>query len=312
MKILQRIIPLLLVLLSPGGIFGQKIEMENISKDDYIIYSVKKGKIVKPKDIVREFEDYDVLFFGEEHDDSIGHRLERLLFELTHRKFGDVATLSLEMFDRDVQYIVDEYLQGKITERYFNKDSRQWKNYADYKPMVEYAKENKLHIICANAPFRYVRIAGRQGQEALMKLFDRAKEAMAPLPYKMASGDYAARLDTLMSHSVSTDSTGTSKAAKPAYDMKPGQSLWDATMAYSVYEYKKARPDAKILHLNGRFHTAEYFGIIQRLAEFDSAIKPLVISLEGSDEHFPNVNFEDYKHLGHYIIFTNPAIAKTY
>jgi len=99
---------------------------------------------------------------------------------------------------------------------------------------------------------------------------------------------------------------------RPSYDMIPGQSLWDATMAYSVYQYLKEHPDGKVLHLNGRFHTDEYFGIIQRLAEFDPNIKPLVISQVGSDKKYPNVNFDDYKHLGDYIIFTNPNLDKTF
>ena len=272
------------------------------AKDDYVLYSVKKGKVVEPSDIIKDMANYNVLFFGEEHNDSIGHRMQTLIFQLLAKEFGKRATLSMEMFDRDVQYIMDEYLQGRIKEYYFNKDSRQWQNYKDYKPMVELAKAGGLDVICANAPFRYVSIATKGGMEALMALSDRAKEAMAPLPYNMADGKYAEKLDALMSHNE----------GGPAYNMKPGQSLWDATMAYSIYQYIKKHPEAKVLHLNGRFHSDEHFGIVQRLAEFDSSIKPLVISLEGNAENYPKVNFKDYEHLGEYIIFTNPAIAKSY
>ena len=110
------------------------------AKDDYVLYSVKKGKVVEPSDIIKDMANYNVLFFGEEHNDSIGHRMQTLIFQLLEKEFGKRATLSMEMFDRDVQYIMDEYLQGRIKEYYFNKDSRQWQNYKDYKPMVELAK----------------------------------------------------------------------------------------------------------------------------------------------------------------------------
>ncbi len=295
---------------------GAAAQNDTISKDNYIIYSVRKGKEVKLKSIVEDLRDFDVLFFGEEHNDSIAHQLQALVLEMMYKKYGESTTLSMEMFDRDVQHIMDEYLSGKIKESYFNKDSRIWKNYEDYKPLVEFAKLNGLKVVCANAPFRYVSIANRGGIDALLGLSDRAKPSMAPLPYKLASGKYAEKLDALMSHgSGSLDTTKTNDTVMLktlAFDMKPGQSLWDATMAYSVYQYLKEHPDGKVLHLNGRFHTDEYFGIIQRLAEFDPNIKPLVISQVGSDKKYPNVNFDDYKHLGDYIIFTNPNLDKTF
>lgn len=283
--------------------FSDKI---SFAKDDYILYSVKEEKEVKPSDIVKELDNYDVLFFGEEHNDSIGHRMQTMLFQLMYKSFGEKTALSMEMFDRDVQYIMDEYLQGIIKKSYFLKDSRKWTNYKDYEPMVEFAKEKGLSVVCANAPFRYVNVATKHGLEGLMKLSDHAKKAIAPLPYNMAAGKYADKLNALMGHDP------TDKNSKPAYDMIPGQSLWDATMAYSIYEFLKKNPDYKVLHLNGKFHTDEYFGIIQRLKEFNPDIKPLTISLEGNVETYPDINFEEYKHLADYIIVTNPAVPKSY
>ena len=83
-------------------------------------------------------------------------------------------------------------------------------------------------------------------------------------------------------------------------------------MAYSIAEYLKENPDNKILHLNGRFHTDERFGIVQRLAEYDANIKSLVISSTGIEASYPNIDFEKFRHLGDYIIFTNPEISKSY
>ena len=36
------------------------------------------------------------------------------------------------------------------------KEARAWNNYKDYKPAVKFAKENKLSVIAANTPRRYV------------------------------------------------------------------------------------------------------------------------------------------------------------
>ncbi|MCB9224476.1 MAG: ChaN family lipoprotein [Crocinitomicaceae bacterium] len=277
-----------------------------ISKKDYVIYSSKTGKQIKPEEIIEDLKDTDVLFFGEEHNDSVGHQLQLMLFEMMFKSFADKAVISMEMFDRDVQYIMDEYLAGLTKQSYFYKDSRKWSNYKDYEPMIEFAKANGLDVICANAPFRYVNVATSKGIEGLMKLSDQAKKALAPLPYNLADGPYKDKLNAMMGHDPSKPDS------KPAYDMIPGQSLWDATMAYSIYEKKKARPDAKILHLNGRFHTDEYYGIVQRLKEYDPNIKVLVISLDGSAENYPKVKVDDYKQNGDYLIFTDPSVAKSY
>lgn len=287
--------------------FNQTNSEAKLSKSDYIFYSVKKEKEVKLKAILKDFKNVDVLFFGEGHNDSIGHQLQSLLFKMMFDKFGDKATVSMEMFNRDVQHIMDEYLNDIIKESYFNKDSRKWKNYKDYRPMVEFAKENGLDVICANAPFRYVNVANSKGMEVLMGLSDAAKKAMAPLPYTYATGKYAEKLNALMGYSAN-DSTDT----KTTYKLIPGQSLWDATMAYSIFEYLEKNKEHKILHLNGRFHTEEFFGIVQRLAEFNPDISSLVITMVGDEENYPKIDFEKYKHLGDYILFTNPEVPRSY
>src|SRR5262245_40301762 len=60
----------------------------------------------------------DVIFLGEQHDDPNTHRLELAVLEgLTRRRVPLV--LALEMFERDAQSLVDQYLAGKIPEEQF-------------------------------------------------------------------------------------------------------------------------------------------------------------------------------------------------
>src|SRR5690242_19595816 len=60
----------------------------------------------------------DVVFVGENHDDKQAHALELAILEGLYRRDPGLA-LSLEMFERDVQGVVDEYLQDFITETHF-------------------------------------------------------------------------------------------------------------------------------------------------------------------------------------------------
>ncbi|MBK8848457.1 MAG: ChaN family lipoprotein [Bacteroidetes bacterium] len=128
---------------------------------------MKLNKEVTLNDIAEEMKNYNVLFFGEEHNDSVAHYLENKMLDMLHQKFSNQTTLSMEMFDRDVQTVMNEYLNGSIREKNFTKDARAWSNYKDYRPMVEFARNNKLDIVCANSPSRYTNLAGRKGQSAL-------------------------------------------------------------------------------------------------------------------------------------------------
>lgn len=221
----------------------------------------------------------------------------------------------MEMFDRDVQLIMDEYLDGHIREQNFKKDARAWSNYRDYRPMVEIAKSEQLDIICANAPRRYTNLAGRKGQESLMNLSPEAKSYMAPLPYPAASGGYYDKLIALTSHEPSNNDSAKVAVAPVAnmggFDLITAQSLWDATMAYSISSYLKKNKRKKIFQVNGRFHSDEHFGLVTQLKTYNPKIKIGVISAL-SDDSFPNVDWDKFKHLGDFIILTDPNVPKTY
>lgn len=282
---------------------------QKLDESNYRIYSVKTGKEVSLKEMVSDMDNYDVMLFGEEHNDSVTHFLEFSVLELMHMKYGAELSLSLEMFDRDVQPIMDEYLQGFIKEKYFKKDARAWNNYRDYKPMVDFARQKKMDVICANAPSRYTNLAGRGGQGILMELPEDAKKYIAPLPYDTATGPYHAKL-MLVTHSPAIDTTA--KKGRP-FSMVASQSLWDATMAYSITDYlgQKKNKEKKILHVNGKFHSDEGYAVAAQLGNYNSKLRKLIIS-SASNDAFPKVNWEELKPNGNYIIVTDPKVPKTY
>ena len=83
----------------------------------------------------------DAVFFGETHDNETTHRLQRELLELFCARAAGVA-IGLEMFERDVQEGLDDYLSGAIDEATFLEDARPWPNYErDYRPLIEFARE---------------------------------------------------------------------------------------------------------------------------------------------------------------------------
>src|ERR1044072_5749212 len=67
----------------------------------------------------------DVVFIGEQHDHAQGHALELAIFKGLADRRQRVA-LAMEMFERDVQPILDEYLRGLISESSFTAAARPW------------------------------------------------------------------------------------------------------------------------------------------------------------------------------------------
>lgn len=284
---------------------------DKLSEANYRIYSVRQNKEVTLNDIVKDMDNYNVLLFGEEHNDSVTHYLEATLFSKLYDRYKNQLALSMEMFNRDAQVVMDEYLQGAIKEKHLKKDANVWSNYGDYRPMVEFAKEHKLDVVCANAPSRYTNLAGRKGQDALKELPKAAKQYFAPLPYKVATGGYYEKLMGVMH--IPKDSTGKRNptAFMGGFDLITAQSLWDATMAYSIAQYYKKHKKNKIMQVNGKFHSDEGFAIATQLSNYNKKIKRLIIST-ASDEAFPAIKWEDYTQNGDYIIITDPKVPRTY
>lgn len=296
---------------------GWSTNYAQINDNHYLVYDVHRNKEIKLEDIVNDERKFQVIVFGEEHNDSVSHYCESKLFELLSVKNGQRLALSLEMFDRDVQVVMDEYLQGHIRESHFKKDARAWSNYSDYRPMIETAKSAKLDVICANAPRRYTNLVGRKGQKYLESLSREAKSYMAPLPYPKASGGYYDKLIALTSHEEPAKSDSTKAAAAPisnnmgGFDLILAQSLWDATMAYSISSYLKKNKKKKIFQVNGRFHSDEHFGLVSQLKTYHSKLNICVVSAL-SDDSFPDIDWDKFKHLGDFIIMTDPGVPKTY
>ncbi|HWY99087.1 MAG TPA: ChaN family lipoprotein [Bacteroidia bacterium] len=291
-----------------------------LTEKSYRIYSVKLGKEVSMQDVVNDMQNYDVVFYGEEHNDSVSHYAEKTLLTLLYNKYNSTICLSMEMFDRDVQGVMNEYLNGYIREKDFKKDARVWSNYRDYRPMVEFAKTNHLDVVCANSPSRYTNIAGRKGEKGLELLPETSKKYFAPLPYDTATGKYYQKLEEMSGHTMTPTTPSKNDTSKQpvmppkpmmSFDLVVAQSLWDATMAYSISEYLKGHPQQKVMQVNGRFHSEEGYAIVTQLKKYSPKAKILIVS-STSDDNFPTIDWSQYKTLGDYILVTDPKVPKTF
>lgn len=202
----MRLLGLLLVtLLLPSVVAAQAPASPDTASTEavpaYAVYTAD-GTAIDLDAIVAAMDTVQVAFIGEQHDDPIAHALQATLLTEAYalaRQQDRPMALSLEMFERDVQPIVDEYLAGLITEQHFRDDARPWQNYeTDYRPLVEFAKAHAMPVLAANAPRRYVNRVSRLGPDALADLPPTALATLPPLPYPGPSPAYREAWMSLM------------------------------------------------------------------------------------------------------------------
>jgi len=267
----------------------------------YKIFNTKTQKSASLDDIVHDLNKADVLFFGEEHNDSTGHQLEYILLKKLAERYPGKTALSMEMFETDCQTVLNEYLAGLIRDKNFETDARVWPNYDDYRQLVEFAKENKLPIIAANAPARYTNMVNRLGLNSLQQLDPAGKSYLPPLPIDTATGPYLEKFDQIMG----------GHSAMPGMQMYQAQNLWDATMGWSIAKFIKTHHDYKVLQINGGFHSEEKLGAAAQLFHYDPKARIINIAVY-SDDNFINPDWSKLSKMGDYIILTDPKLPRTF
>ena len=270
----------------------------NYSEEHFRVFD-GKGNAATLDEIINAIGAADAVFLGELHDDAVGHSVQHQIFKRATDRYLPTrkTALSLEMFERDVQIVVDEYAAGLISEAHFLTSSRAWGNYkTDYRPLVELAKEKRIPLIAANAPRRYVNMVSRNGRSALGPLSKPARKWLAPLPYAEPSERYSNKFKALM---------GPSAEARMGLDnILSSQALWDATMAHSIAQFLKKNSGGLVIHLNGGFHSENRLGAVEHLFKYRSKARALVITIRYEEDF---TRFDPAKHtdLGDFVILTD-------
>lgn len=240
----------------------------------YQIYNQKEKKVDFGK-MISELSKYDVVLFGEHHNNAVNHWLQLETTKALYQKKNGQITLGAEMFERHQQEALTSYLTNKTDDKTFQSSTTLWQNYkTDYKPLVDFAKEKKLPFIATNVTRKFASYVSKNGLASLDTIADTDKKYIAKLPFEIdydAPG-YPEMIKMMGDH-----------AGLRAKQFVAAQALKDVTMAESILFNQKS--GNLFIHYNGDYHSKSYGGIYWFLKKANPNLKIAVIEiLEGQDD----------------------------
>jgi uncharacterized iron-regulated protein len=248
----------------------------------------------------------DVVFVGEIHDQKQGHAMELAILKGLYSRSPRMA-FGLEMFERDVQLVLDEYLAGQITDSSFLAASRPWPNYkTDYAPLITFCRDNHLPVVATNAPRRYVNMVSRNGQGSLLTLSREARSYFVPVPYSMEipAGYDRALTDVFAGPHDQPAGTAPPPGMPTMEHLKEAQGMWDSTMADSIVGFLRHHR-MKLMHINGSMHSDSRYGIVDRLLKRQPKLRIMNVTIRPS-AHYPQPPEDVPDATADFIIVTPP------
>ncbi len=235
-------------------------------------------------EVIEAVADKKIIYIGESHDQFAHHLVQLEIIKGLHIRQKKLA-IGMEMFQRPFQQVLDTYIAGEISEREFLKKSeyfRRWGfDYHLYKPIIDFARSEKIPIVALNIQQEIVRRVAREGLEALSE----ADKQSIPPHMDFSDTAYRERLkETFRQH--------------PGFEARnfeffyQAQVLWDEAMAYSVAEFFQKHPMSQMVVLAGSGHLAYGSGIPKRTFRHTGYEYAIILN-----------DAEMQREIAHYIVF---------
>ena len=224
----------------------------------------------------------DLVFFGEQHDDPATHAAEQAVLAALGERRPHVI-VSLEMFERDVQPLLDQYLAGTILEANFLAGGRPWDNYlTDYRPLVELARVRGWPVLAANVPRRLASAVSRRGL-ALLDTLNAADRRFMAREHNCPKDAYYTRFaETMKGHGAGGGPPTAADAAAMAQmtdRFYEAQCVKDEAMGEAVADaWLRSPAGTVVFHVDGAFHSDYGLGTAERARRRAPKAKSAVLS----------------------------------
>lgn len=221
------------------------------------------GKKTNMRQVFKSIEKSQVVFFGELHNNPISHWLELKLYKKMYEQDSTVL-LGLEMFERDNQTVLDDFISQKINRKQLDTLARLWKNFdTDYLPLLKYAQQKHLSVTATNVPRNIANQVYKYGFSVLDSNSNPIFFASLPIEFDSTVACYQ-NISAMAHHGGK-------------FYLAQAQALKDATMAESIIK-KIGTTKTPFLHINGSYHSENKEGICWHLKRMNPPIKLITLT----------------------------------
>lgn len=198
-----------------------------------------------------------VVYVGETHD-RYDHHLNQLeVIRRLHRIKPDMA-IGMEFFQQPFQSVLDDYISGRSSEKEMLLGSEwydRWRyDYRLYRPIMQYARENRIPVIALNVARELTYRVSKVGIDGL------SQAERAQIPQEIDTGDerYRQRIQDVYRTHPHSDNGSLDRFLEV-------QLTWDEGMAERVVRYLQEHPDRTMVVLAGSGHLMYGTGIPDRV-----------------------------------------------
>ncbi len=224
------------------------------------------GFTAAQQQILKSIAPAQIIYLGETHDSVADHADQLTILEYLYQRKSRASSplaISLEMFQKPYQPIIDQYLAGKISEEqlvaqteYKKRWGWPWENYA---PLLRFAQAHQIPVIALNTPSEVLRKVSKGGLDSLQA----ADFRYIPAASEINKSNLTYRDLILASYQ---QHKAQAIATSPDFDrFYTAQLLWDETMAATASDFYKQHPQTQLVVIAGQAHIRYGYGIPDRV-----------------------------------------------
>ncbi|NIP38741.1 MAG: hypothetical protein GWM89_06745 [Candidatus Dadabacteria bacterium] len=207
--------------------------------------------------LTSEIKNKQLIYIGEKHDNPRHHEIQLKILRDLYKQNHKLA-IGMEMFQTRFQGIVNSYIFGDLSESDFidqTEYKKRWGyDYDLYRPIIDFAKLNKIPLITLNIESEVTKKISKHGISNLKAVWLNK----LPLQIDFSNNSYRNDLYEIFKEHPKSSQRGFERF----YSI---QLVWDEFMAEQISNYKKSNPDYRVIVLAGNGHLAYSHGIPSRV-----------------------------------------------
>ncbi|MDY6791556.1 MAG: ChaN family lipoprotein [Thermodesulfobacteriota bacterium] len=235
-KTIVLVITLLTVMCAVGVTASLRVENPQL-------YDLSENRSISLKQLAVELKTKRIVLVGEHHN-NIRHHINQLEVIRALHEAGAKVAVGMEMFRSDSQKYLGQWVAGKIPEKEFEKIYyANWNyNWSLYRPILQYARENRIPVLGLNVSRKITRQVARQGFQSLNK------EQRGKLK------DVACRVDKVYMDFIKRAYGAHAHGNLNFEYFCESQLVWDNIMAINSLDYIRNNPDSTVVLIAGNGH----------------------------------------------------------